>query len=280
MSGRAAASDGVGPVRRRPPGADHDRRAGGRRLRLADLAVRPRVGPHGRRGVAWAALVTGALLAGPLALALVLAAASGLAAAQAAVSWRSRRRRPAPPVAGGGAAVVVLAALVGPLAVAVAVVAVAVLAGLGSRVGGGGRRADPLLTVALAALVGLAGAGPVLLRGVGLAPAFVLLAYAFVHDTGAYLVGTGASGAWEGPAAGVACIAAVTLAVATALVPPFRGSSPWILGAAAVVLVPAGPLVGSALLGDRTGRHPALRRIDSLLVHGPVWSLVAVLLLP
>ncbi|MGH9155255.1 MAG: hypothetical protein ACRD1K_05275, partial [Acidimicrobiales bacterium] len=139
--------------------------------------------------------------------------------------------------------------------------------------------ADPVLTGVIALLAGLAAAGPVLLRRDGVAAAMVLLAYAAVYDTGAYVVGTGADHAWEGAVAGILSIGAVTLAVAAILVPPFRGASPWLLGGLAAVAAPAGPLVGSALLGDRRVAAPALRRLDSLLILGPLWALVAALVL-
>ena len=135
------------------------------------------------------------------------------------------------------------------------------------------------LTYLIALPIGLASASPVLLRGIGLAAPFVLLAMAALYDAGAYLVGTGAASAWEGPAAGVAALVPVTIVVAVVLVPPFRGASPLLLGLVAAGLAPLGPLAGSILLGDRDARAPALRRIDSLLLLGPVWAWVAVALI-
>lgn len=242
------------------------------------LEVRPRVvGPHARLGAAWFVASMVALTAGPWPLALLLAPCAGLAALQAARTWR-RRPRPAAPAAGASAAILVLAAPAGPVAVAVAaavVVAVVVVGALAA----GPRRADPVRTLVLAGSVGLAAASPVLLLRSGLVPVLVLLTLVGVHDASAYVVGTGAASAWEGPAAGVASMAAVTLAVAAVLVPPFRGATPWVLGGLAIALAPLGPYAGSALLGDRAARVPALRRLDSLLVLGPVWCLAAALLL-
>lgn len=246
--------------------------------RVRALEVRPQVvGPHARLGVVWFAVSMLALVAGRLAFALLMAGCAGLAAVQAARSWRVRPR-PAVPVAGGGAVALVLAAVAGPVAVGVtaAVVAGVVVAGAAAA---GERRADPVVTLLIAGTVGLAAASPVLLLHRGVSAVFVLLVFAAVHDASAYVVGTGARNAWEGPAAGAASIAAVTLGVAAVLVPPFRGASPWILGGVAIVLAPVGPYVGSALLGRRGARVPALRRLDSLLVLAPVWSLVAVVVL-
>jgi hypothetical protein len=62
-------------------------------------------------------------------------------------------------------------------------------------------------------------------------------------------------------------------------VPPFSGASPWLLGLLAAALAPFGPLVGTLLLGEREARAPALRRLDSLLVLGPVWAAAALVLL-
>jgi hypothetical protein len=226
----------------------------------------------------WAVCTYAALLAGPVWLAVWLAPVSGVAAIQAAASWRRRPRAPAALLAGTGAAVITLAAAGGPLVAGVALTAVA-LATVANALVPGGRHADPALTLAIAGALGLASGALVLLRGDGLLPALVLLTFASVHDASAYVVGSGAATPWEGPGAGAASIGAVTLAVAAVFVPPFRGAAPWLLGLAAAVLAPLGPYLGCALLGDRRARVPALRRLDSLLLLGPLWALAAVLLL-
>ncbi|MDP9070612.1 MAG: hypothetical protein M3N68_04890, partial [Actinomycetota bacterium] len=189
-------------------------------------------------------------------------------------SWRRRSRRPAALLAGAGAGLITVAGAGGPVATAVVVTLVG-LAAFGNALVPGGRHTDPALTLAIAGALGLAGAAPVLLRGDGLIPALVLLAFASVHDASAYVVGSGATTAWEGPAAGIASIGAVTLAVAAVFVPPFPAAAPWLLGALAAVLAPLGPYLGCALLGDRRRRVPALRRLDSLLLLGPLWALAA-----
>ena len=76
----------------------------------------------------------------------------------------------------------------------------------------------------------------------------------------------------------VALAAAVTLFVAV-LVPSFTGAGSFALGVVAGTLAPLGPLAASALLGDRSAPAPALRRLDSLLLMGPVWAWVAAALL-
>lgn len=246
--------------------------------RLRALEERPRVvGPHARLGVVWFVLTVMALTAGRVGLVVLLAPCAGLAALQAV---RSRRTHPRPsaPVAGAGAALLVVAAAAGPLAVGLVLVLLVGTVAAGVVVGGS-RKVEPVLTLVAAAVIGMAAASPVLLLHDGIVPVFVLMTFAAVHDASAYVVGTGARGAWEGPAAGAASIAAVTLAVAAVLVPPFRGATPWLLGGLAVVLAPMGPYVASALMGDRGANVPALRRIDSLLVLAPVWCAVAAVVL-
>ena len=247
-------------------------------VRAGELAVRPEVvGPHARLGLVWTSVTFAACVAGQLWLAAWLAPVAGLAAAQAAFSWSKRRkfrRRPATLLAGLGALVLVLASAAGPLGSGVAGGAFLALV-LVRALSPGRRRFDARLTTVIAATSGLAGAAPVLLRGQGLVAPMVLLALAAAYDASAYLVGSGAATAWEGPAAGIASIGTVTLAVAAVFVPPFRGASPWLLGALAAVLAPLGPLLGTALLGDPEARVPALRRLDSLFLLGPLWSLAA-----
>jgi hypothetical protein len=130
-------------------------------------------------------------------------------------------------------------------------------------------------TLAIGGLLGLAAASPVLLRDFRLDAALLLLACAAAYDAGAYLVGTGATVAWEGPAAGVVALIPVTILSAVVLVPPFPPGGPLLLGALAAILTPLGPLAGTALVGSREADVPGLRRLDSLLVLGPVWAAVA-----
>ena len=269
-------------------------------VRLRDAGRPEVVGPHGRLGALWAVATMVSAVAGTLWLALWLGITTGLAGAQVARSReaRARSRRLAdggpPPatgllivVAGAGAACVTLAAAAGPYAVAAAAGATPVvttaylLMRRNADVTWRGLR-EPLLVAGAAVTAGVAGAAPVLLRTeTGLVPVMVLLGYAMAYDAGAYLVGSGAASAWEGPAAGMAAIGTLTLVVAAVLVPPFHGASPWLLGALAAVLAPLGPMIALALSGGsgRKVRVPAVRRLDSLFVLGPGWSVAVTLLL-
>ena len=215
------------------------------------------------------------LFAGSVLMAMWMAVVAALAAVQAARSWKHHAsRHPAPLAAGTGAAVVVLGAGFGIPGIAVGALAgVAAAAAWASQ-----ESADVALTVACVVVPALAAVPPVLLRSTdGLVPAFVLLTCVGVYDAGAHVMGTGSRWRWLGPVSGMLCIASVTLAVA-ALFPQFKGASPLELGVLAAVLAPCGPLVADRIVGTNTARRPALRRLDSLIVVGPVWALAAAML--
>jgi CDP-diglyceride synthetase len=208
-----------------------------------------------------------------------MAALAGVAAVQVTRVWVARSERPVAYLAVGGAAALPLAAIGGLETMNILILLVFVGA-MVARVATPTRAPsrDIALTMMIAVPIGLAAASPVLLRGMGLAAPIALIAFAAFHDVGAYLVGTGAAADWEGPVAGVASIVCVTLFVAV-LVPSFRGGSPFLLGLIAAALAPAGPLAASVILGDRSASAPALRRLDSLLLLGPVWAWTAAVLL-
>ncbi|GAC1518164.1 MAG: hypothetical protein NVS1B12_09850 [Acidimicrobiales bacterium] len=238
-------------------------------------------GPKIVLGIVWASITAAALLAGPVVLGIWLAIVAGLAGTQAARSWkRIPTRHPLPPASGGAAMVSVLGACFGPVgfagAAAVALVGAAIWSTVVAtqRSGANAPGGDVVLTVACAAVPALAAAGPVLLRGHGLVAALVLVIYALVHDASAFLIGAGARRPWEGPLAGVASIGSVTVAVA-AIFPQFKGASPWELGILAALLTPLGPVVSGFVVGSHRARIPALRRLDSLVLLGPIWALAA-----
>jgi hypothetical protein len=265
-------------------------------------------GPHVRLGIVWAAITLAALLLGPDWLAGWLALVAALAASSAARSWgaptatssrvataahrrtsrgrdsaaRTQARRvlvqPPVPITAVLAAVVTLSSIAGWGAVGLAAAGVTFALVAGAVFGPLGRP-DALRRVLIVLLPSLAGASLVLARAHGLADAMVLAGMATVYDSSAYLIGTGAPNRWEGLIAGVASIAALTLFVAAVLVPPFSGSSPWVLGLAAAVLAPIGPAIGRHLVAEPSARVPAFRRLDSLFLLGPVWAAAAVGLL-
>jgi sulfur-carrier protein len=244
------------------------------------LAVLPTADrPHVRLGLAWTAVTVGVAIGGRIPLALWLGGAAAIAAAQVVRVWVARGERPISVFAVAGAAAMPLAAISGTgvlIQVTLALVVVTFVQRL--RVATKAPFRDVALTVLVAMTLGLAAAAPVLLRGLGLAAPLALLAFAAAHDMGSYLVGTGATATWEGPVAGIAAVACVTLFVAV-LVPSFTGAGSFLLGVVAGILAPLGPLAASALLGDRSASAPALRRLDSLLLMGPIWAWVAAALL-
>lgn len=220
-----------------------------------------------------------AVAGGPLLTAVVFAAVAVGAAGQAARSWKGSGSAPHRPVAIVGAAACALAGGVGPYAVALVAAAV-ILAALTARWRVAGGSSDQRITLAIALVIGVGAAAPALARdALGLVPALVLVAAVHAVDASTFIVGSGARSRWEGPAAGAASVAALSLAVAAVFVPPFRGASPWVLGALVAVLAPVGPLVASALIGRKDADVPALRRLDAYLVVAPVWTVAGRLLL-
>ncbi len=233
-------------------------------------------GPKVVVGALWAVAAIGALTVGQVPFALVMAAVAGAAAGQAAWSWRhaSPPREPVAPVALTAATVAVLGAAVGPLGVIVTSVLAVVGGAAWAWAASGGKLWDVALTLLCAAVPAGAVVGPVLLRGSSLEVPFILMAYALLYDAGAWVMGSGSRHRWVGPLAGMVCVVPVTMLVA-ALGLQFRGAAAWELGGLAAVLAPLGPAVATLVLGDRGGSAPALRRLDSLVLLGPVWAAVA-----
>ena len=239
--------------------------------------VHKSVRPHGRLGLAWATVTFGFIVAGPAYLAVWLAVAAFIAGAQTCLVWRKRGERPISLAAAAVAAGVPVAASF-DVTYTAGVVAAGVLVAFVSRLRLPTKAPsrDVALTLVIGVAIGFAAAGPVLVRHTGISATLLLLAMICAYDAGAYLVGTGASSPWEGPAAGVAALIPITIFAEVVLVPPFAGVQPLFLGVLAAVLAPCGPVAASALLGDRSGHAPALRRLDSLLLLGPLWAWCAI----
>lgn len=237
------------------------------------FAVRHDVdGPRVRLGVAWLVGIVVACVLSPLLLALVLAVASALAADElltlhghgrghALLEDRVRLTTvlvaAALPLGASQGGDTLAAACAG--GVVLAIVAI------------GGRAVGPLF---VAFSVGLATASPVLLQRMGTAAALYLLVLVAAYDAGDFLIGTGAHAPWEGPVAGAATVAVVTFGGLVVSPPPLQEKGVLALGAVVALLAPLGPLVASVLIGDGTTRARFVRRIDSLLVAGPVAAYV------
>lgn len=250
-------------------------------------------GPRVRLGVVWFVLVLAAPLVSRTLLGVVMALAAAAAADQMVrlssgeMARHTAGRLPrlvADPrrlPAAVGAASLPLAAAAGidTLAAALPIVVASVLAYrllLPAR----GAVAESAVASAAAVAFGLAGAAPVLAAALGPAVAVVLMLLVCAYDAGDYLVGSGASTTWEGPAAGLAAVVVVTFAVAVVARSPVDQGGAVALGAVTAALAPLGPLAASLLIGGGHRRARFVRRLDSLLVLGPVVAYVAAAMLP
>jgi hypothetical protein len=225
-----------------------------------------------RAGLAFLATAAAAALAGPGWLAGLGAGLAALAALSVAARRGLDLRSRYGAVAGAGAAALPLGALAGADGVTAAL-GVIVLGAL--AVGVGRRPADRRVparagfAVLLAAMIGLAACAPVLAMELGFGPAMGLLALAAAYDAGAYVVGVGATHAWEGPAAGVLAVGVMGFALSgyNAFGAGPAGSA--LLVVLFAVLAPTGPVLARVLAGSVV--PPPLGRLDVLLVAGPIW---------
>jgi hypothetical protein len=232
-------------------------------------------GPRIRLGVAWFAIALGAVTLSPISAALVYGAAAGWAARQIVQAWRSVSWQA--DVATGLGAIPVLAALggtrplVGALVAALLVAVGAAAAPDGARMPGSGGRLAAAAILAFSLVPAIAGASVVLVRAESVAAALVLVLLVSAYEMGDFIVGSGASTPVEGPLAGITTAMLVGLPLAVLLVTPFDGAGAALLGFAALAC-PLGQVVASATLPDAGAAAPALRRIDTLIVLGPLWA--------
>ncbi|MBW3580741.1 MAG: hypothetical protein KY447_06720 [Actinobacteria bacterium] len=254
-------------------------------------------GPRVRWGIVWfvvtvvSAAVSRPLLAGVMALAAGLATDQVLRLRDADEVARSGGRvggllsdpRRLPAMIAAGALPLAAAAggdtLAATLPTVVVVVLVQRLCTSASQPPQANAVADASMAVAVAAGVGLAAAGPVLAHRFGAQAAVVVLVMICAYDAGDYLVGSGSSTLWEGPAAGVVAVAVVGFAMSVVPLEPVDASATFALAVLTGLLAPLGPPAASLLVGS--GRRPArhLRRLDSLLLLGPLlpYALAAIL---
>jgi len=232
-------------------------------------------GPKVRLGVGWALLIAIATVAQEPGIAALYGAVAALGAWQAARAWKVWGGNPeeytAAAIAGGmGVASAVGFAWVG--VVALGAIPLALLAGFSSD----GARTRYLssvgLTLQCGLFLGMAAAAPALTYRIDLGGFVALIVLVCVYEMGDFLVGSGSSNHIEGPLAGIAGIAVFTFAMAVVHLSPFEGYEVALFGAAAAVLCPLGQLCGSAMLPRADAKAPALRRLDSLLLLGPVWT--------
>lgn len=243
-------------------------------------------GPKVRLGVLWALVLGLALVSGPTSLAVVYAAVAAVAAMQTAEAWiLFSSSNPNRYVAAAGGAALVVGARLGVASMGLAALSVAVvalIAAAATRPSNGMARspgellADSGVTLQCALFCGLAAASPVLAGRIELGAAVVLVVLVCAYEIGDFLVGSGSSNNFEGPLAGMVTVSVITfsLTVFDQLmgIPPFDGLSLVFYGVAVGVLAPMGPICASIMLPRSDARAPALRRLDTLIVAGPVWT--------
>jgi hypothetical protein len=241
------------------------------RLVAAPAPVRPRAS----LGILWGAALLAALFVGPIEVAVLVAPVAFFAAASGLRFGRpigADQTKKSPLVAvrprlclAAAVGAIPLVALVGPLAAVLLVVALgALVACLASR-GGYGR--GPVLAIALAPA--LAAGSLVLARRESLTLSIVLVAATGLYDIAACLMGTGRDGGRPALIAGLATMGMFGFVVSAIANPPLGGPWPWIVCGLIGLLAAAAVRVVSRLVVP--GRAPAMRRLDSLALAGPVW---------
>jgi len=231
-------------------------------------------GPRIRLGLLWFVVLLGAVALGPVAVALLMALVCGAAASQTAAAWRRAGRRPNQIAAGIAGLAMPLAAAIGTGALGALCVVLA-LAAVAAAASDQRRRFPVLseagLTLRCGYLVGLAGASLVVIDRLEVWAAVSLVLLVCAYDVGDFIVGTESTNLIEGPIAGIAAVIVMTFAVAVFAFPPFVLTSAWVFGLLAAALCPLGQALSTAVLPDPDSRAPSLRRIDSLVVVGPLW---------
>jgi hypothetical protein len=245
-------------------------------------------GPRVRWGIVWFFTAVGAAALDQAVLALVMGLAAALATDQVLRLWASDAAAAAGARAGGllsdprrlpaviAAAAIPLASgagadtLVAVLPAVILVVLVQRLCTASFQPAHGRAAVDAAVGVAVSLASGLAASAPVLARGFGAQAAVVVLILVCAYDAGDFLVGSGSTTWWEGPAAGVAAVAVATFAVSVVPLEPVDAPAAYALGTLTCLLAPLGPPAASLFVGS--GRRPArfLRRLDSLLLLGPI----------
>jgi hypothetical protein len=115
----------------------------------------------------------------------------------------------------------------------------------------------------------------VLLARMGLTGGITIVVLVSAYEAGDFMVGSDARTRWEGPLAGVIAVAVCTFPAWVLALPPLGAGGSIAVGAIVALLAPLGPPTASALLGSEGPHARFVRRLDTLLVLGPVVALVA-----
>ena len=251
-----------------------------RRRRSRYAVVYDTSGPRVRLGILWFGLLAGACALqvfgrGVVALGLLFTVVVVVAGLQTAGCWLAVGAHPHQAVAGSVAGIATVVAIANTALVGVAVLAL-VVAALAAAVLERTTQRDPVVdagdTVRCALFAVLGGASPILIARHEVGAVITLLALVSIYEMGDYLVGSGSANPIEGPLAGILGVAALTFALSVAVPPPFvNARQVFTFGVLVAVLAPVGQMVASAVLPRSGAPAPALRRLDSLIVVGPVW---------
>lgn len=252
------------------------RRAPQRRAQRGRYAVVHDIdGPRVRLGVLWFVVAALAIGIGPLPAAIVYGGAASIAAAQTARCWRKRRNRPdelmAAVIAGAMGAGACLGAGGAGLALLVGT-GLAVMRATGDTTSRNPTVVDAGWTIQCALPPGIVAMSIVLLARLDQGAALALLLLASAYEIGDFIVGSGSRNPYEGPAAGASAIVVITFIVSTTPISSLDFGEAWLFGGLVVLLAPLGQLLASALLPKATSPASALRRLDSLLLAAPAWS--------
>ncbi len=230
-----------------------------------------------RLGLLWFVLGLVALILNVFVAAVLFAVVAGFAAHQAALTWQ-REREPVQVVTA------VVAAAGFPLAAAFSHVTAGfwvLLFTVGSLAAALVRTDKDELpmrevayTLQSSLFVGLAAASPILAFHEDKLAALVLFVFVAAYDCGDFLVGAGSRSSIEGPIAGALAVAACSFSLQVMSPEPFVGAVAWIYGIAVMIFAPVGQVAASAMLARWTDRVPALRRLDTLIVVGPIFLLM------
>ena len=230
-------------------------------------------GPKLTFGVAWFALLLGALFLSPLAVALLTSIVAAIAAMQVGYAWYPRHA-PTRWWAFAGGFIAALCGLVGEIGVAVAVV-VGLSVAAAYAVGNPSRSQSTTALVEVAARavipVAVAAASITALTAIGTGAALALVLLVSAYEMGDFIVGSGSSNAVEGPISGLLSMSAVVFILWVVTPSPFSSSSMLVFGALTGILCVLGQIFASAILPRGGMWAPALRRLDSYLLTAPLW---------
>jgi hypothetical protein len=239
-------------------------------------------GPKIRLNLLWVGGLFVSLILSAVGLSVYLGATAAVAALQTSARWRDSGTTANQWLAAGGAFVIVAASSIGNRACGVVIVVFALAAvffpeGVAfvvprswSQVG-----TQAWGTLASGLFVAIAGVCAVQLERIDALTLLFLVGAASTYDAGDFLCTEGRRNRWVGPAAGMAGVVVVSIAMAIADPPPFSSLQALVLGLLLVVLCPAGQLFGSWLLPRGRAHAPALRRLDSWLLAGPLLLIAA-----